>query len=688
MPGGVLVLRADHNTGSTLADADWTVTAEFDKNGATETKSVSGRLLLDYPDIEVTSAKVVEEKDGKRKILIKLNNASDALLYKGIGNSRNRQVGISFYTDATLENEIAGIDYFIIDDGDELEMIDNGGYSKLVEFDVRTYLQGQNATTIPEAGIPIYVAANVLEYNAFSHAYESCPEPDVSNNSAMVSCDNLQARTGKDVVITNDMEVRNGQTIVTVDIQNTSLASTMTGNLIVSLMDENHEIIEQKQSYTGSASHTGMNAGAAVVKTGYVSSYGAYQMLTGNTNGLITLGGEQTATQTFTFNQPGYYVDVAYTNLKLDSDNTELGSLSLSEIGINEKSFKADGTGKFVAEAKINKDEIYGDIISTAIASAKSPFSTVKITADNGTSSETGNLINEKFTLAKLDGAGSHQGTGARAVPQILIRKLTVTVTADSGKKAEYVVNINYVDPVQPTPGPTPGPSVTPVQEPEPEEELAPEEKKEEKVKPVKAPAAERKANAVKLDKKIGATQKNGKLSFTWGKVKDAEYYNVYVAYYGDPFEKTEPIKVEDATKFSTKKIGGKKIDQTKNLKFKVVAYKTEDGKKVELGESITLYIAGAKNAEYTNVALIKLSKTKKTLTLGKTFKIKADVKLEDEKKKMLASSAADLRYESTDTSVAKVSASGKITTVGKGTCYIRVYSLNGVTAKIKVTVE
>jgi uncharacterized protein YjdB len=230
---------------------------------------------------------------------------------------------------------------------------------------------------------------------------------------------------------------------------------------------------------------------------------------------------------------------------------------------------------------------------------------------------------------------------------------------------------------------------VTPTeQEPATLEKPVVEEKKEEKVKPLKAPAAERKANKVKLDKKIGATQKNGKLSFTWGKVRDAEFYDVYVAYYGDPFEKTEPIKVEDATKFSTKKIGGKKIDQTRNLKFKVVAYKTEDGKKVELGESLTLYIAGAKNAEYTNVALIKLSKTKKTLAPGKTFKIKADVKLEDEKKKMLASSAADLRYESTDTSVAKVSASGKITTVGKGTCYIRVYSLNGVTAKIKVTVQ
>ena len=692
VPGGVVVLRADHNTGAALEDTDWTVTAVFDKNSSTEFKSVSGRLLLDYPDIEVTTAKVVEEKDGKRKILIKLNNASDALLYKGVGNNRNRQVGISFYSDATLQNEIKGINPFVIDNRADLEMIDNGGYSILVTFDANEYLrnQTQTATTIPEAGIPIYVSANVLEYNAFGGTYASCPEPDVSNNTAMVSCDNLQARTGKDVVITNDMEIRNGQTIVTVDIQNTSLSSTTTGNLIVSLKNEAGDIIEQKQSYTGSSTHTGMNAGAAVIKTGYVSSYGAYQMLTGSTNGLITLGGEQATTQTFTFNQPGYYVDVAYTNLKLDSDNTELGSLSLSEIGINEKSFKADGTGKFVAEAKINKEDIDHEIISTAIASAKSPYSTVKITADNGTSSGTGNLINEQFKLVKYD-MPSH-GSMVQPDPQILIRKLTVTVTADNGKTAEYVVNITYVEPTQPVPNPSPNPgggsAVTPAEQTEETTLPASEEKKEEQVKTVKAPAAERKANAVKLDKKIGATQKNGKLSFTWGKVKDAEYYNVYVAYYGDPFEKTEPVTVEDATKFSTKKIGGKKIDQTKNLKFKVVAYKTEDGKKVELGESLTLYIAGAKNAEYTNVALIKLSKTKKTLALGKTFKIKADVKLEDEKKKMLISSAADLRYESTDTSVAKVSSSGKITAVGKGTCYIRVHSLNGVTAKIKVTVE
>ena len=697
MPGGVLVLRADYNTGSALTDADWTVAAEFNKGGGTETKEVRGKLQLDYPDIEVTSAKIVEEKGGKRKILIKLNNASDALLYKGVGNSRNRQVGISFYTDATLENEISGINAFIIDDRDKLEMIDKGGYCELVEFDVNKYLQGQGVTTIPEAGIPIYVAANVLERNAVTRNYESCPEPDVSNNSAMVSCDNLQARTGKPVVITNDMEIRNGQTIVTVDIQNTSLASTMTGNLIVSLMNEAHEIIDQKQSYTGNSTHTGMNAGAAVVKTGYVSSYGAYRMLTGGTNGLITLGGEQSTTETFIFDRPGYYVDVAYTNLILDSDNTEIGSISFSELGINEKSFKADGSGRFVAEAKINKDEIGGDLITQVIASAKSPYSTVKVTADNGTSSQTGNLINERFTLAKCDMGMGHQSMTVRPEPEILIRKLTVTVTADSGKTAEYLVNITYVDPAQTEqeqdPGsnqvPSPGPSY-PISGYITTEEPEPDKKQENKTEAAtgKAPAAQRKANKIKLDKKLGITNKNGKLSFTWGKVKDAEFYELYIAYYGDSLSDADPIVVKDATRFSTKKIGGKKVDQTKNLMFKVRAYKTVDGKKTELGESITLYAAGAKNKEYTNVAAVKLNKKNKSLAVGKTFKLKADIKLEDEKKKMLFSSAADLRYESTDTSVAKVSASGKITAVGKGTCYIRVHALNGVTAKIKITVE
>ena len=60
-------------------------------------------------------------------------------------------------------------------------------------------------------------------------------------------------------------------------------------------------------------------------------------------------------------------------------------------------------------------------------------------------------------------------------------------------------------------------------------------------------------------------------------------------------------------------------------------------------------------------------------------------MKLEDESKKLID---PGIKYESSDTSVAKVSSKGKITTVGKGTCYVYVRSATGAYAKIKITVK
>ena len=44
--------------------------------------------------------------------------------------------------------------------------------------------------------------------------------------------------------------------------------------------------------------------------------------------------------------------------------------------------------------------------------------------------------------------------------------------------------------------------------------------------------------------------------------------------------------------------------------------------------------------------------------------------------------------WESDNTSVAKVSKKGKITAVGKGTCYVYAYAQNGAAARIRVTVK
>ena len=83
------------------------------------------------------------------------------------------------------------------------------------------------------------------------------------------------------------------------------------------------------------------------------------------------------------------------------------------------------------------------------------------------------------------------------------------------------------------------------------------------------------------------------------------------------------------------------------------------------------------------------MKKTAVTLKQGKTFKIKAKVtKLKKKKKLISKKHCAKLRYQSTNQKIATVNASGKIRAKAKGTCYIYVYAHNGVSKKVKVTVN
>lgn len=62
---------------------------------------------------------------------------------------------------------------------------------------------------------------------------------------------------------------------------------------------------------------------------------------------------------------------------------------------------------------------------------------------------------------------------------------------------------------------------------------------------------------------------------------------------------------------------------------------------------------------------------------------------LVDKAKKQLSDAhAKELRYKSTDTSVASVSKKGKITAKGKGSCIIYVYARNGYAREIRIVVK
>ncbi len=197
--------------------------------------------------------------------------------------------------------------------------------------------------------------------------------------------------------------------------------------------------------------------------------------------------------------------------------------------------------------------------------------------------------------------------------------------------------------------------------------------------------------NTLSINIKLKVDQVGNKINIEWGKVKDADGYQVFVQYCGKDFSRkaTKTIKKNTTTKLSVKKINGKKLNLKKNYKILVRAYKKAGGKKLNIGKSITAHIVGLKNNNFTNVKDIKITNhTIINVGVGSTHKINAKTILVDNSKKQLSDAhAKEFRYASADPEIAKVNAKGEITGVKEGTTIIYVYARNGYAKEIKVTV-
>ncbi|MCR5330703.1 MAG: Ig-like domain-containing protein [Lachnospiraceae bacterium] len=93
--------------------------------------------------------------------------------------------------------------------------------------------------------------------------------------------------------------------------------------------------------------------------------------------------------------------------------------------------------------------------------------------------------------------------------------------------------------------------------------------------------------------------------------------------------------------------------------------------------------------SEYTNAASISTEKSKYTVNAGETLTVKAETVLADPARKLMTNKyTPEFRYLSDGKSVATVSEDGIVTGISEGTCYVWVYSRNGLGVKVKVTVK
>lgn len=195
--------------------------------------------------------------------------------------------------------------------------------------------------------------------------------------------------------------------------------------------------------------------------------------------------------------------------------------------------------------------------------------------------------------------------------------------------------------------------------------------------------------NTVTLGKKSKVVWSGKAIKVTWGKVANADGYDIYAAKCGNTMNLEKTVKGNGKVSLKLTKINGKKVSTAEEYKVQVKAYRMMNGKKEYIGSTYVYHLAGKTNKNYTNVKKITVSKSKVTLKVGKTSKISAKIVKENSKRKILSKNhAASLRYRSTNTKVATVNSKGKITAKGKGTCYIYVTALNGVSKTVKVTVK
>ena len=337
MPNRDLTVTARVPIGSEITNTEYRIVATF-ANG--DTVTLPGTLYLDLPDVGISKLEVTTEADGLRTLRYSLYNALPANLADSKDGWR---VQVGFYTDQACTEPLTGTDgrelVQTIDSPADLALIDAGGYSGSVTFDIAGYVQSDGSPQeIPESGVTVYAKAWVeqavsetpagtqalLRQSGRTASYESILEYHQGNNTTSTTLENLAVRRGEDVTVRSTLDNSGTGSQVTVDLQYNKITGTAQGNVIVTLLDENGRAIAKQQSYFQQGQQ------------------------------LLDLTKEETASVTFPFEQKGASVLVDFSSVVEGSADLSGVSLSGAQVEYDPSTGTYTATGAGLTSGILN----------------------------------------------------------------------------------------------------------------------------------------------------------------------------------------------------------------------------------------------------------------------------------------------------------------------------------------------
>ncbi len=291
MPGATKEFVIFYQVPDTVADADYTVTAQF---ASAATDEQAGTIKFALPDVGIKQIDLTKETQRERGFRILLQNGGFTELQPAV-----HTVKLEVWDTPDFEDEDGQPLKTLSISDEHLSALNNSLLPVdvlLTEADLQGILNEDGE--IPVGGSWIFFRTVLLENGVIIE------DADISNDMDYAKVYSLIERNGAMVSLASFSEVEDGKTAVHVEALNHSMNTVTKGNIVVTLRDERGNVLETRQTYDP-----------------------------GNTGSLLSIGGETSETASLLFDGTGHRIDATFA--RVSEGSTLLSSLNLTGINLS-----------------------------------------------------------------------------------------------------------------------------------------------------------------------------------------------------------------------------------------------------------------------------------------------------------------------------------------------------------------